>query len=806
VDPSFPRTARARIWSALGVALLLTGATVGLDGTPAEAATTNITINGTAGGRVFDGVGAISGGGGNSRLLPEYPEPQRSQILDYMFKPGYGSAVQILKLEIGGDANSTDGSEPSIEHSRGTVNCNVGYEFWLAKEAKARNPNIKLGGLAWAAPGWISGGANNYWHQDTIDYLIRWLDCAKSNGLTIDYIGGRNEKGHNKAWTQNFRQALDSRGYSGVKLVSNDSVGWKVADDMQSDSAFKAAIDVVGVHYPCGYLKPATTCNSTANAIATGRPLWASENGSLDINTGGPQVIRGITRGYIDGKMTGYLHWPLVAAITPNLPFATVGLAVAPSPWSGFYRLGRQTWATAHVTQFTQPGWRFIDSASGYLGGNRENGSYVSLKAPNGRDYSTIIEATTATEAQTVNITVAGGLSTGTVRVWDSNLNSNTGGEHFVRKADVTPSNGRYSVTLQPGHVYSLTTTTGQGKGTATSPANHNLALPYGDSFDSYPINTMARYVADMQGVFEVRNCLNGRTGRCLQQVTPMKPIVWQADREIDVYTLAGDTAWRNYTVSVDINMQQAGTVKLLGRANTQNRHANKQAAYELRITDTGRWTLAKNDTVPVLTTLASGTTTAPGLRQWHTLSLQMQGSAITARIDNRVLTTVTDSSYAAGQVGFGNSGAQGYQATQFDNLRVTAGAPSTSSHITSGLAGKCLAALNNGSANGTAVVIDSCDDGDPGQNWSVAAGNTLQINGKCLDVNGRSTVNGALVQLWSCSGATNQQWTVGSNSSLVGTGSGKCLDDPGRTTVDGTQQQIWTCNGGVNQIWNLPG
>ena len=45
------------------------------------------------------------------------------------------------------------------------------------EQAKARNPTIKLLGLAWAAPGWIGGG--NFWSQDMIDYLIRWLDCAK---------------------------------------------------------------------------------------------------------------------------------------------------------------------------------------------------------------------------------------------------------------------------------------------------------------------------------------------------------------------------------------------------------------------------------------------------------------------------------------------------------------------------------------------------------------------------------------------------------------------------------------------------
>src|SRR5262249_58652369 len=137
----------------------------------------------------------------------------------------------------------------------------------------------------------------------------------------------------------NLQGALSSHGYAAVKVVGNDSVGWKVADDMVADSAFNAAVDIVGVHYPCGYLSQSTTCNSTANAIATGKPLWASENGSLDVNTGAPALIRSITRGYIDGRMTAYLNWPLVAALTPNLPFATVGLAVAPSPWSGSYRL-----------------------------------------------------------------------------------------------------------------------------------------------------------------------------------------------------------------------------------------------------------------------------------------------------------------------------------------------------------------------------------------------------------------------------------------------------------------------------------
>ena len=123
-------------------------------------ATTTITVNGNGGDRVYDGVGAILGGGGNARYLEDYPAAQRAQIMDYLFEPGYGASLQLLKLEIGGDANSSAGAEPSIEHSQGAINCGAGWEFDIAKQAVALNPYLQLYGLQWGAPGWVgaSGG------------------------------------------------------------------------------------------------------------------------------------------------------------------------------------------------------------------------------------------------------------------------------------------------------------------------------------------------------------------------------------------------------------------------------------------------------------------------------------------------------------------------------------------------------------------------------------------------------------------------------------------------------------------------
>jgi hypothetical protein len=779
------------------IALLAAALTVGAN--PAQAATTtNITVDGSQGGRTFDGIGAISGGGGNSRLLRDYPAAQQSQILDYLFKPGYGANLQMLKLEIGGDANSTDGSEPSIEHTRGQVNCDAGYEFWLGEQAKARNPNIKLYGLAWAAPGWINGG---FWSTDTINYLISWLGCAKQHGLPISYLGGWNERGHDVNWYIQLRSALNNAGYGSVQIVGDDS-GWGVADDMASNSAFNNAVSVIGAHYPCqgGDGGNADTCSSTTTAKNNGKPLWASENGSLDMDSGAPALIRSIVRGYVDARMTAYLNWPLVAAIYPNLPYNTVGLATANSPWSGSYSIGEDTWATAQITQFAQPGWKFVDSASGYLGGTESNGTYATLKSPNGSDYSTVLETTTATAAQTVNLHVQGGLSTGTAHVWATRVNSPSAATDFVHTQDITPTGGSYALTLQPGWIYTVSTTTGQGKGTATGPAAHALALPYSDSFDNDASGTEARYLSDMQGAFEARACTDGRSGQCVQQVAPVKPIEWQDDS--DAFSLAGDPTWTDYTVKADVDLQQAGTVELYGRANTQNRPQSHQAAYELRVADTGAWSIVRTSSGGAATTLTSGAHAAIGTRSWHTLALGFSGDQITATLDGATLGTTTDSAYAAGQVGIG---VVGYQTDEFDNLSVTANPAGNHGGILKGRAsGLCADVPAASQTNGTQVALWNCN-GAGNQFWTLTPAGRMTVYGgaKCLDVNGGGTAAGTAVQIWDCNNTAAQVWTVGADGTVVNPNSGKCLDATGNATAPGTALEIWTCNGGPNQAWD---
>lgn len=107
---------------AVAAQLLLLLAVCGVEGDP-------LVVDKDHKGQALDAIGGLSGGGATSRLLIDYKEPQRSEILDYLFKPNFAASLQLLKVEIGGDSQSTDGTEPSHMHSKDDLNYHRGYEW-----------------------------------------------------------------------------------------------------------------------------------------------------------------------------------------------------------------------------------------------------------------------------------------------------------------------------------------------------------------------------------------------------------------------------------------------------------------------------------------------------------------------------------------------------------------------------------------------------------------------------------------------------------------------------------------------------
>jgi hypothetical protein len=117
-------------------------------------------------------------------------------------------------------------------------------------------------------------------------------------------------------------------------------------------------------------------------------------------------------------------------------------------------------------------------------------------------------------------------------------------------------------------------------------------------------------------------------------------------------------------------------------------------------------------------------------------------------------------------------------------------------------LGGKCLDDNGNKTANGTKVVIWTCN-GSAAQRWTVVKDDTLRIHGKCLRV--RSAASGTLADLFTCNGSTAQRWQAQTGGQLVNPRSGLCLTDPGSSTTNGKQLKISSCKGSASQEWLLP-
>jgi len=118
-------------------------------------------------------------------------------------------------------------------------------------------------------------------------------------------------------------------------------------------------------------------------------------------------------------------------------------------------------------------------------------------------------------------------------------------------------------------------------------------------------------------------------------------------------------------------------------------------------------------------------------------------------------------------------------------------------------------------------LALAGCDQQEPGDLESeldletrsqfIVAGQAYELinvhAGKCMDVTGVSTANGANIQLYGCSGGSNQHFTfeaVGNAFMVRNVNSDKCLDIESASTSNGANLQQYTCYGGSNQLFDV--
>ncbi len=627
----------------------------------------SVVLDGNSPGRVFDGFGAVSAGA-SSRLLIDYPEPQRSQILDYLFKPGYGAALQHLKVEIGADVNSTDGSEPSHMRAASDHDATRGYEWWLMAEAHKRNPNIVLEILPWGAPRWVApdaAGKETLYSHKMAEYVVDFIHTAKREySLDIAYTGIWNERDFDIAYVKDLHNLIQAN-HLATRIACCDG-DWSIAGDVLRDPELAADIDVIGAHYPRDEKGNITTTDA---ARKTGKPLWSSEdqpNGgggpfvNRDWPVGGRILAHIYNQNYLQGSLTSTEIWSPVTSYYDNLAAPNSGLMYANTPWSGHYDVQSTIWVTAHTTQFAQPGWQYLDSGSGNL---PEKGSYVALRSNDRKNWSVVLETIEAKRPQTVSFRLTDGLAATQVHIWETNST-----HIFEHVATLTPVGGVFEYTFEPESLYSLTTTTGQGKGTVQPPVAAPFPFPYTDDFEQTPLNHTPKYLSDQDGAFEARHC-DGRTGQCLEQVISAKPIAWA--QTPDPFTVAGDSNWTDYSVAADVHFLSGAPAAIAGRVDSANVFEDDKSrwpsGYVLRLKPDGAWELLSTGYNKPVLNLSSGST-ALDRNKWHHLELRFRGQQIMASLDGVPLASIIDSAHAHGMIALGTE----WDRIQFDNLSVT--------------------------------------------------------------------------------------------------------------------------------------
>ncbi|XP_021369107.1 galactocerebrosidase-like isoform X2 [Mizuhopecten yessoensis] len=632
-------------------------------------------------GRRFDGIGGLSGGGATSKLLVNYPKDYRDQILDYLFKPNFAASLQILKVEIGGDSQSTEGTEASHMHNEWDENYQRGYEWWLMTEAKKRNPDILLYGLPWAFPGWLGDGGDNPYTNvtRTAEYVTRWLLGAKKfYNLSIDYIGIWNERPYDISYIKTLRKSLDTHQLSHVKIVGADG-GWEIASAIEKDSELAAAVDYIGAHYP------GTTTSS--EALTTGKQLWSSEDYSTyNDNTGAGCWARILNQNFVNGFMTSTISWNLIASYYSALPYPGCGLMTADNPWTGHYDVSAPIWITAHTTQFTAPGWSYLQHGSG-VGKLTHGGSYVSLVSPDHKDLTVIIETMSHDHslcirpalpaynviAQNVTLQLRGVLAKfQQLNVWYSKLafGKNETSVLFKKLSPVKVQDGRVTLSVGVDELYTLTSLPGGTKGTYPAPpARKPFPNTYSEDFEAFPDFSEPFNFAQQVGSFEVTRSNDASHGQVLRQVVLKHPIFWCPFPLITPINLIGRT-WSDVYMSADIAIGPVnGTtgVFVAARVDQGGCQSWKAKGIFFFLFPSEKKFILTNDlarTMPLKEGEATG-----AVQGWNSLALLLEGSNAVGRLNKQTLFNITVPSTPAH--GFVAIGTDSYGIADFDNVQI---------------------------------------------------------------------------------------------------------------------------------------
>jgi hypothetical protein len=325
----------------------------------------------------------------------------------------------------------------------------------------------------------------------------------------------------------------------------------------------------------------------------------------------------------------------------------------------------------------------------------------VALESTNHTDYTIVLETFDATATQTVSFHLTNGLSTAALNVWQT-----TQTNQFIQLGQVTPVGNNFSYAFQPECLYTLTTTTGQAKGTAKPPVATTFPVPFKDNFEGYAPEKTPKYFSDQAGTFETFVRVDGE-GQSLRQVLSQPGIRWAA--EWYPYSLIGEAAWTDYDVSADVLIEtDAGFAFIMGRVGSVPGFSDPlPRGYWLALNNaTAQWELHASSNL-----LAAGAAVIP-TDSWHNLRLAMQGASLRCHVDGALVTNLMDYTYASGLAAVGC----GWHGAQFANFIVR-----RLHRADLDLAPAATAAASSVWQNDPTYAASMANDGDLTTRWNTA-------------------------------------------------------------------------------------
>eukprot|EP01119_Soliformovum_irregulare_P023506 TRINITY_DN820_c0_g1_i2.p2 TRINITY_DN820_c0_g1~~TRINITY_DN820_c0_g1_i2.p2 ORF type:complete len:304 (-),score=118.01 TRINITY_DN820_c0_g1_i2:39-950(-) len=239
------------------------------------------------------------------------------------------------------------------------------------------------------------------------------------------------------------------------------------------------------------------------------------------------------------------------------------------------------------------------------------------------------------------------------VSVWKTQLGKDVSKQMFFEKVGEFKLNDTFNLKLEVDQVYTLTTLTGQKKGShGPVPAKRQFPAKYRDDFQNYPLSSEARFFADQTGSWEI---YQGSHGKTMRQSVLQPPITWCGESKMPI-TFIGDVSTKNFNVSSKVFLQK-GQAMVGGRFTQGGCTDSYKSGYSFILDAKNSWEFYAGEKL-----VKSGSVRVTGS---HVLALTFDGSLILGYIDGSLVFELRDATFGSGWAALGSS----YDYVEFGNF-----------------------------------------------------------------------------------------------------------------------------------------